>query len=260
MIGSTILLHLLLASVADAVPANERRSARPSCKNAGTGTIVQSTQVTAPISQVTAPTSQAAASASSPPAFSAPAPASGPGPIVVTPFLPPRSSTTGPAPPAGSSPVVSSVVPPAQPSSSGIVSPPTTNPGPPSSGYRNVLYFTNWGVYGANYQPADIPADKVTHLLYSFADIAADGEVISSDSWSDIGRQYPGDSNQAGNAYGCVKQLYAIKKQNRKLKLVLSIGGWSWSYKFVPVAATEAGRQRFATSAIKLMHDWGFDG
>ncbi|EFQ26430.1 glycosyl hydrolase family 18 [Colletotrichum graminicola M1.001] len=111
------------------------------------------------------------------------------------------------------------------------------------------------GVYGANYQPADIPADKVTHLLYSFADIAADGEV-----WSDIGRQYPGDSNQAGNAYGCVKQLYAIKKQNRKLKLVLSIGGWSWSYKFVPVAATEAGRQRFATSAIKLMHDWGFDG
>ncbi|KAK1600537.1 family 18 glycosyl hydrolase [Colletotrichum navitas] len=177
-----------------------------------------------------------------------------PGPSSVSPG--PSSVSPGPS---SVSPGPSSVSP-AQTLSSGVVSPPATNPGPPSSGYRNVLYFTNWGVYGANYQPADIPADKVTHLLYSFADIAADGEVISSDSWSDTGRQYPGDSNQAGNAYGCVKQLYALKKQNRKLKLVLSIGGWSWSYKFVPVAATEAGRQRFATSAIKLMDDWGFDG
>ncbi|GJC80081.1 endochitinase 42 [Colletotrichum liriopes] len=255
MIGSTLLLHLLLASIAGAVPVNERRSARPSCKKPET--VVQSTRVTIPTSQ--------AVTTSNPPGGSAP------GPIIVTSFLPPASSATGPAPPAVSSPAVSSVVPsapssvsPPRTSSTGVVSPPVTNPGAPSSGYRNVLYFTNWlrGVYGANYQPADIPADKVTHLLYSFADIAADGEVqrISSDPWSDTQRQYPGDSNQAGNAYGCIKQLYALKKQNRKLKLVLSIGGWTWSPKFVPVAATEAGRQRFATSAIKLMHDWGFDG
>ncbi|KAK1999180.1 hypothetical protein LX36DRAFT_655792 [Colletotrichum falcatum] len=149
MVGSAILLHLLLASVAGAVPANERRSARPSCKKA----IVQSTQVTVPTPQAT--------SASSPPASSAQAPASasdpgpGPGPIVVTPFLPPRSSTTNLTPPAGSSSVVPSAissvvapaassVPPAQTSSSGVASPPVTDPGTTSSGYRNVLYFTNW--------------------------------------------------------------------------------------------------------------------
>ncbi|OBR15416.1 Chitinase 1 [Colletotrichum higginsianum IMI 349063] len=255
MIGSNLLLPLFLASIAGAVPAKERRSVRPSCKSPET--VVQSTRVIVPVSQ-------AATTASRSVVPSALGPGPGPGSIIVSSFLPPVSPTEGPAPPVISPPVVSPVVPstpssvsPPQTSNTGVVSPPVTNPGTPSSGYRNVLLR---GIYGANYQPADIPADKVTHLLYSFADIAADGEVFSSDPWSDTQRKYPGDSNEAGNAYGCIKQLYAIKKQNRKLKLVLSIGGWTWSPKFVPVAATEAGRQRFATSAIKLMHDWGFDG
>lgn len=33
------------------------------------------------------------------------------------------------------------------------------------------------GIYGADYQPQQLPADKLTHVLYAFADIAADGEV-----------------------------------------------------------------------------------
>lgn len=64
-----------------------------------------------------------------------------------------------------------------------------------SKGFRSVLYFTNWlvpahnifrrdvltesnrGIYSANTQPQDIPVDKVTHLLYAFADIKPNGEV-----------------------------------------------------------------------------------
>ncbi|KKY38337.1 putative glycoside hydrolase family 18 protein [Diaporthe ampelina] len=118
------------------------------------------------------------------------------------------------------------------------------------------------GIYGADYQPQSLPASKITRVYYAFASFGSDGKVTSSDPYADLQKHYPADSwSDAGNnAYGCVKQLYLLKKQNRQLKVVLSIGGWNDSPRFPAMAASATARETFARSAVKLVTDWGFDG
>ncbi|KAK5624758.1 hypothetical protein RRF57_000476 [Xylaria bambusicola] len=149
------------------------------------------------------------------------------------------------------------------PTSIGGLPPP---PPPPASGpfrgYKNAVYFTNWGISQENYLPQRLPVDDLSHVLYAFADITPNGTIISADPVVDLDQKYPDDNHweKGHNAYGAVKQLYIHKKWNRQLKVLLSVGGGQYSHKFAAATSTEMRRQTFAKSAVKLVTDWGFDG
>ncbi|GAQ03175.1 endochitinase B1 [Aspergillus lentulus] len=143
------------------------------------------------------------------------------------------------------------------------VLPPSWTPGPEVAGKKSLAYYGNWDIYARSFMVTDIPADKLTHLSYAFANInTTTGSIVLSDEWADLQYSYPGDDNTAPgtNVYGNIKQLYLLKKAHRNLKTILSVGGWTYRMNFGPMLASETKRRQFVASAMELVSDLGFDG
>jgi chitinase len=128
--------------------------------------------------------------------------------------------------------------------------------------YQSGIFYVNWAIYARKHFVTDLPADHLTKVNYGFANVNnKTGEVILTDEWADTQFPYPGDVATNGTQLlGNFNQLYKLKQKNRNLKVILSVGGWSFRMNFSPALSTAEGRQKFCDSAITLIADLGIDG
>src|ERR1700728_5380098 len=124
-------------------------------------------------------------------------------------------------------------------------------------------YFEEWSIYYAGYNIANLQqngvADKLTHLLYAFANITTTPAPACAyaDTWADYQSPYlPSVNGTAypGPLYGNFAAIQQLKGLHPKLKVLMSLGGASATNAaaFVTAASTVAGRQALAASCIDM--------
>ncbi|WP_245931529.1 glycosyl hydrolase family 18 protein [Actinokineospora auranticolor] len=153
-------------------------------------------------------------------------------------------------------------------------------------GYARVGYFVQWGIYGRQYFVKNLvttgAAAKLTHLLYAFGNIdptnltcltgvtksttsnpqdpsQGDG---SGDAEADYSRPFAAGQSVDGvgdtgweTLRGNFNQLKKLKAKYPNLKVLISLGGWTYSKYFSDVAATDASRKKFVSSCIDTYID-----
>ena len=158
---------------------------------------------------------------------------------------------------------------------------PTTEDSPPPDAGQNekvvAAYFPEWGIYGRDYQPADVPVDQLTHLIYAFANLTADGEMTVYDTYAATEKRFTAAESVTGEdelwvypaedprseqtIWGSFNQLAELKKLSPDLTVSIAVGGWTLSDHFSSVTSTAAGRERFAQSIVEFLKTYRvFDG
>ena len=154
-------------------------------------------------------------------------------------------------------------------------------PAQASGSLERVAYYGNWDLYANDYTLKKVhdtgAADQLTTLVYSFENIhpttlecfqavspvtnddtnpkAGDG---AADAYADYQYVFPADRSVDGVAdsptqplRGNFNQLKKLKQLHPNLKIVLSIGGWTFS-KYFSDAAQPAHRTAFVSSCIDM--------
>jgi chitinase len=144
----------------------------------------------------------------------------------------------------------------------------------PTVGKHLGSYFAQWGIYGRNYKLrnlVDTGGDKnLTFLNYAFGNVYADGRcnIVTraengngdgGDGWADYQRGFAANESVDGvgdtwdaKLKGNFNQLKKLKLRNPNLKVMISLGGWTWSKNFSTFARTDAGRKALVSSCIDL--------
>jgi len=91
--------------------------------------------------------------------------------------------------------------------------------------------------------PAMVPADRLTHINYAFANIS-DGRVVE------------GTERDAAN----LATLTGLRRTHPHLRILVSVGGWTWSGGFSDAVLTKASRSTFVASAVDFVRRHDLDG
>ncbi|MEW1900585.1 glycoside hydrolase family 18 protein [Streptomyces sp. NPDC086147] len=131
---------------------------------------------------------------------------------------------------------------------------------------KRIGYFTQWGIYGRNFQVKDLEtsgtAAKLSHINYAFGVIGPDGKCLmgnapGSDPWADYVRPVDAANSVDGvgdtadqRLAGNFNELRELKAKHPGLKVMISLGGWSGSAHFSDAVRTDAGRKALVASCI----------
>ncbi|NUR99162.1 MAG: chitinase, partial [Kribbellaceae bacterium] len=151
------------------------------------------------------------------------------------------------------------------------------------SGYAKIGYFVQWGIYGRQYFVKNLDttgaAAKLNIVNYAFTNLdpvnltcmngVTKGTTASpqdpdqgtgaGDADADYGRPMAAAQSVDGVAdtgweplRGNFNQLKKLKVKYPNLKIVMSIGGWTYSKFFSDAAATDASRKKFVASCVDM--------
>lgn len=135
---------------------------------------------------------------------------------------------------------------------------PPSTPAAIPGGKWIIGYYPSWAAE-RNFFVKDIPAGKLTHINYAFSNLSGTGECILGDSFADVERVFTAaesvdqmDDSKKAAFHGNFNQLLELKALYPHLKVLVSIGGWSWSGNFSSAAWDDSSRNRMVTSCVEL--------
>ena len=141
-----------------------------------------------------------------------------------------------------------------------------TDPPPPSGALPTqgmvVGYFAQWTIYRRGYLPKHVATSGAVQRLnvinYAFAAPDASLRCASLDTFADYGKRFDASESVDGAAdtvsqplKGNFNQILKLKQLNPDLRVLISLGGWTESYRFSD-AALPGNREAFVASCVDM--------
>jgi chitinase len=100
------------------------------------------------------------------------------------------------------------------------------------------------GFRGNILEPSSIDAKGLSHINYAFVDVKDNRAWLHNEKTDTVN----------------FRKLNELKSINPDLKIIISIGGWTWSKNFSDAVLTDTSTQNFAQSAVDIVSRYDLDG